>query len=79
MQYRVHTLATGIDLETVARNLREVDPAGVVDLDRRHGVLRLSTWATDADVLALLAESGLAVDRADLERVASECCGGCGG
>ncbi len=79
MQYRILTPGTPVDIEAVSRALREIDPAGVADLDAPRGVLRISTWATDADVLSLMSEAGLPIARDQLERLPSECCGGCGG
>jgi hypothetical protein len=79
MQYRITTPPQAVDIDAISRALREIDPAGVADLDAPRGILRISTWATDADVLSVMSEAGLPVARDQLERVASECCGGCGG
>lgn len=79
MQYRISTPMTPVDLDAISSALHKIDPAGVADLDPSRGVLRLSTWATDADVLSLLTEAGMPVGRDQLERIASDCCGGCGG
>lgn len=79
MQYRISLPATPVDIEAIRRVLHAIDPAGVADLDVRTGTLRLSTWAGDAEVRAVLLGAGLPVAPDQVERLASECCGGCGG
>lgn len=79
MQYRITLPATPVDIDAIRRVLHAIDPAGVADLDVRAGTLRMATWATDAEVRAVMAGAGLRVAADQVERLASECCGGCGG
>jgi hypothetical protein len=78
MKYRIANPGL-VDPAALASSLHEIDPAAVVDLQAAHGALRISTWATEADLRSLLAAAGLPVVGDQLERLPSECCGGCGG
>ena len=77
MQYRIHLLGTPIDPAAIEDALLERDPSALLDLD--GGVLRVATQLDDAGLLAALARGGCPVGEPQLERVPSECCGGCGG
>jgi hypothetical protein len=79
MKYRIATPGAVVDLAAVTRALHAVDPAGIADFDRGGAALRVSTWASDAEVLGVLAAAGLPIAADQLERLPSECCGGCGG
>lgn len=79
MKYRITLPATPVDIEAIRRVLQAVDPAGVADLDVLAGTVRMSTWATEAEVRAVMTGAGLRVSADQVERLASECCGGCGG
>jgi hypothetical protein len=78
MQYLVAATAGIVPLEPVATRLEALDPAALVDVDRA-GRLRISTVLPDAEVLVALCQAGLHVAPFELERLPSECCGGCGG
>jgi hypothetical protein len=77
MQFRIHLLGTPIDVAAVEDALLDRDPSALLDLD--DGVLRVATQLGDAGLLAALAAGGCPVGDPQLERVPSECCGGCGG
>jgi len=78
MQYLVAALTSAGLLEPVADRLAVLDPAALVDVDR-SGRLRISTVLPFAELLLALGQAGARVAPQDLERVPSECCGGCGG
>jgi hypothetical protein len=56
----------------------DLDPASVVDLDPA-GLLRIATVIDEAAISATLVALGLPVQARDVNRLPSECCGGCGG
>ena len=78
MQYLVAATSHIAGIDTVADRLNDLDPSALVDVDTA-GRLRISTLLADTEVLLALGMAGLLVAPADLERVATECCGGCGG
>ena len=78
MQYLVAATGGITALEPVADRFAHLDPAALVDVDR-NGRLRISTVLPDAEVLVALIQAGVCVSASDVERLPSECCGGCGG
>jgi len=78
MQYLIAATSHIAGIDTVADRLNDLDPSALVDVDTA-GRLRISTLLADTEVLLALGMAGLMVAPADLERVPSECCGGCGG
>ena len=78
MQYIVAATSHVASLESILDRLSGMDPSALVDVDTT-GRLRISTLLPDAEVLLALGLAGLAVAASDMERVPSECCGGCGG
>lgn len=79
MQYTVARVPKDLDLDGIAVALTAFDPSAIVDLDRSGSVLRLSTVLGTAEIVPLLKSAGLPLVSADVDRVPSECCGGCGG
>ncbi|HEY4555496.1 MAG TPA: hypothetical protein VIG68_03555 [Lysobacter sp.] len=79
MQYRIPAAPAEADVSTIESALTAADPAAVVDYDAHAGAVRVSTQLPGADVLALVRGAGLTIDAADIIRIPSECCGGCGG
>lgn len=79
MEFTVHLATPTPDIGAIERALYDVDPACVVDLDAHHNTLRISTNATDDELLSVLAQSGHPIPPDQLKRVPSVCCGGCGG
>lgn len=81
MQFDIHLDAEAprIDLDAVEQRLLALDPAGVVDLDRATGTLRVSTYLAEDELASLLAQAGHAVPPDRIRRLPSVCCGGCGG
>ncbi|HZX81394.1 MAG TPA: hypothetical protein VFE72_10630 [Lysobacter sp.] len=78
MQLKIHT-STAPDLSNLESALVDADPSALVDFDAASGALRVSTLLQPQQVAALLRVAGLPVDEAQVTRVPSECCGGCGG
>ena len=67
------------DLAALERLLIEVDPAALFDLSGDGNSLRISTSASDREVIACLHAAGVPARLDDLIRLPSVCCGGCGG
>ena len=78
MQYRITFNVPAPDAAAIERALQAVDPAAMADVDAAGRTLRVATAIADAELGALL-RAGFGLDPATLERVPSECCGGCGG
>ena len=78
MQSRIIPSTHVASLERIADRLNALDPAALVDVDTA-GRLRISTLLPDAELLLALGLAGLLVAPCDVERLPSECCGGCGG
>ena len=73
MQY---TLVSRLpDAEAFGELLRELDPAAFVDV--KDGEMRISSFVHERELAELLERAG--VERPQLRRMPSECCGGCGG
>ena len=78
MQYTLPTL-TPPDLATIEQALVMHDPSALIDFDAIGGSIRISTMATEQELLASLRDAGIAGAAERLVRVPSQCCGGCGG
>ncbi|MUV15780.1 hypothetical protein [Noviluteimonas gilva] len=78
MQYLISPSSHVASLDTITDRLNHLDPSALVDVDTA-GRLRVSTSLADAELLLALGLAGLLVAPCDLERLPSECCGGCGG
>lgn len=63
----------------IARELRSIDPATVVDVDPINGVLRINTRVDGASLLRNITRIEPTVTETDLRYIPSTCCGGCGG
>ena len=59
MQYTLPTVIPP-DLATIEQALAMYDPSALVDYDARHGSLRISTVATEPELLASLRGAGIA-------------------
>lgn len=78
MQYRISATNGVVSLDSISDRLGQLDPAASVDVDP-SGRLRIATVLSDAEVLLALGLAGVLAAPMDLERMPSECCGGCGG
>ncbi len=78
-QFRVPLSGPAPDLRVLERAVQEADPSALLDIEPISRVLRISTLLDERGLLPALDRGGLPVGAAQLERVPSECCGGCGG
>ena len=79
MQFKVHPVDIRPDVPRLEAALADADPSAVVDFDACNATLRLSTLLEPVQIAQVLTAAGVAVDAAQVARVPSECCGGCGG
>ena len=79
MQFRIKLSHSAPALGAIEHSIREVDPAALVDIDKTGETLRVSATLGADHLLDILKKTGWPVAENDLERVPSECCGGCGG
>lgn len=78
MQYTLATVAAP-DIATIEQALAMRDPSALIDFDASDGCIRISTLATESELVASLREAGVPAAAERLIRVPSQCCGGCGG
>ena len=67
------------DLSVLECALADLDPAVILDANALGRSVRISTTLPEDDLLACLQRAGVQASPADLERLPSVCCGGCGG
>jgi len=67
------------DLATIELAIAALDPVALLDLDANARTIRISTLATEHELLDCLRQAGVAAAADQLVRLPSECCGGCGG
>ena len=79
MQFNVLLTQPNVDVNAVERLLQQMDPSGLVDMDQRNLRLRISTYVSGAELIALMAQAGTPIRASQVEQVPSVCCGGCGG
>ncbi len=78
-QFRISLSGTAPDLQVLEDALQDADPSVLLDIEPFSRVLRISTLLDERSLLPALGRGGLPIAAAQLERVPSECCGGCGG
>ncbi|MEZ5543893.1 MAG: hypothetical protein R3F10_01620 [Lysobacteraceae bacterium] len=79
MQFNVLLTQPNIDVEAIGQLLQQMDPSGMVDVDRLNQRLRISTHVSGAELIDLMAKAGTPIRANQIEQVPSVCCGGCGG
>ena len=67
------------DLAAICAALSAADPASVMDRDPAGDHLRVATVLDEFGLLMALRGAGWPLEAAQLRRLASNCCGGCGG
>ena len=65
------------DLDRIGPELAALDPAALLDFDASGPAVRISTSATERELLASLRAAGIDARGEDLVRQPSVCCGGC--
>lgn len=78
-QFRIPLSGPAPDLQVLEQALLDADPSALVDIEPLGRVLRISTLLDEHGLLPALGQGGFAIAAAQVERVPSECCGGCGG
>lgn len=78
MQYTLSTRDMP-DMAAIERAIAELDPAALLDFDVRASMVRISSVATETELLACLQQAGVGAEAGQFVRLPSECCGGCGG
>jgi len=78
MRYTLSTRGTP-DIAAIEQAIVELDPAAVLDLGTQASMVRISSVATEAELIDCLRQAGVTAGADQLVRLPSECCGGCGG
>jgi len=78
MQYALSTTSTP-DMGAIERAIAELDSAAVLDFDVAASMVRISSVATETELLDCLQQAGVGAAAGQFVRLPSECCGGCGG
>jgi hypothetical protein len=78
MQYTLITSGAP-DMAAIERAIVELDPAAMLDFDARASMVRISSVATETELLDCLQQAGVGAAAGQFVRLPSECCGGCGG
>jgi len=75
------TLSTGDtpDMAAMERAISGIDPSALLDFDARTSMVRISSMATETELLDCLRQVGLSAGAGQLVRLPSVCCGGCSG
>lgn len=79
MQFRIRIAGAMPDIGSIEHAIGAVDPATLVDIDPVARILRVAASIDAVQLLELISQAGYSVAGDQLERVPSECCGGCGG
>lgn len=77
MEYVFRIAGSVPDLDRIGRELAALDPAALLDFDASGPAVRISTSATERELLASLRAAGIDARGEDLVRQPSVCCGGC--
>ena len=78
MQYTLGNHSAS-DVTVIEQAIAGLDPSAVVDFDSPGSLIRISSVATDVELLACLQQAGIAATAEQITRLPSQCCGGCGG
>ena len=79
MQFKIGITEATPDIDAIEQAIGTIDPSALVDIDPAGRTLRVAATIDAAQLLGLIGQAGYAVTTEQLERVPSECCGGCGG
>ena len=79
MQYEISRHANAPDPESLERMLHSIDSGALVDRDLASGGLRVSSIVPADELAEMLRDAGFEISPSHFVRLASQCCGGCGG
>ncbi len=79
MQSTIRITGLPPDIGTIEEALIAVDPSALVDIDPTGRTLRIVASIDAVQLLGVMKDAGYPVKEDQLERMPSECCGGCGG
>ena len=79
MQSTIRIAGLPPDVGAIENAIRALDPSALVDIDPAGQTLRIAASIGAVQLLGAMKEAGYPVKEDQLERVPSECCGGCGG
>ncbi len=79
MEFHIVVTGGASEPSVIENALFDIDPTAVADLDMSGLVLRISSSATIADLIVVLAQTGWVVTPEQVVQLPSICCGGCGG
>ena len=79
MEFQITLAGHRPDLAALRHGLAAADPAAVVDQDPTGEYLRVATVLDEFGLLMALRGAGWPLEAAQLRRLASNCCGDCGG
>lgn len=79
MQFKIRIAGPMPHIDTIENAISAVDPSALVDIDPVARTLRVAASIDAVQLLELISQAGCPVAHDQLERVPSECCGGCGG
>ncbi len=79
MKYLIDTREPWAAVSAVEAAILQRDPSAVVDIDPHSGDVRVATALDEAGLVAQANQAGLAITRAQVRPLPSDCCGGCSG
>lgn len=79
MEFHIAVKDGSPEPNVIENALFDIDPTAVVDLDMSGQVLRISSYATMADLIEVLRQTGWVVTPEQVVALPTICCGGCGG
>jgi hypothetical protein len=79
MQFKIRMTGPMPDIGVIEDAISAVDPSVLVDVDPTGQTLRVASSIDADELIGLMNQAGCRLSPHHLERVPSECCGGCGG
>lgn len=79
MEFQIKLVGQHPDLAAIQQGLTAADPAAVVDQDPSGEHLRVATSLDEFGLLMALRGAGWPLEASQVNRLPSNCCGGCGG
>ncbi len=79
MRYRLPLTDRTPQLSAIENALLDADPSAIAGFDLMSASLRISTMLDHGGLFDVVRTVGIEIEPEELERLPSECCGGCGG